>query len=1586
MEGSKEDTQERFSAFVRGFRDEKGQPTYIDELRSLPIRGGRSLVVSFGHLVEYDKELANTLDEKPRDAINAFSESGLLMLTELDMDYARKVQRLNVRISDYLRRATIRDLNSSFIGRMVSIAGVIVRQSEVMTQLKTGAFRCTSCHTVTPSDQVGLLFITPRSCPVCNSSGPGTFELDPSLSSFEDFQSISLQERPEDLPAGQMPQTLDLALTDDLVNTARPGDRVLVNGLVNVRQKASGFGRSRSKIFELSVDTNHIAVETGEQLEAELDEETVRSFKADASQPWHYKKLVSSVAPSIHGLENVKEAVLLQLVGSNPKTFKDGVRVRGDINVLLVGDPGCYSGDTRIALGDGSMPTFSEMADMLGISNPGIYPISLTVKNRGVEKATAFHVYERQPIVEITLASGRTIRATPNNPFFTSKGWRRADHLKVGTNIRIRRRIRSSIRRYYPTGWRLVSRYCKRNNIVSVPEVVDERLAGLMGLFTAEGYLDGSHSVALAVNELEEQLARAAARTAEELFGRRPDLSILHRRGKGGRRLDLIRLRITNPHVVAWLNTLAKEKRVPSAIFMSPDRVVTSYLRWLFEGDGHMRNNAKARDRYVALSSKSIDLLRDVQLLLLRFGIESHIHSKSDETGGFALRVRDRRSLRLFARRISFVSGKKAKRLAEVLNGFAGGRTLPKGPTMDKIVKIEKRAPETVYDLEVPATNALIVNGTIGHNTAKSQLLKYAQKIAPRGLYTSGRGATAAGLTAAAIRDETGAFALEAGALVLADKGLAAVDEFEKMREEDRVAIHEAMEQQSYHPSVETTLASGKRVKIGKYVEDLFERFHSKKVQGVNCEILVPPITDDMYSVELNSGSLKRLRITKVSRHTAPDEFVSISYSNGRSILVTPEHPIFVFRDARVTTVPASTVGEGEFIPSPRRVAAEEGEPPTAHLALPRSDPREKEVALPVELTPEVARILGYLISEGSFYRGSSCEINFTNKDPFILGEMRSLMGLVFRITAIDDTSSFGIPCLRYVSSRLFKWFELNFPELVRKAREKRAPDKVLSASPDVVRQFLMSSFLGDGGVESEAICYRTASKHLAEDYQDLLLRLGISSRIVRDRSSDTFKTYVTGDSICAFRDQIADPRDKRFGAISAKANRSRKANRHHDVIPPSFGRIFSEAHPKLGLASDGYFTKRLDDGYGITVDVADRYFRKLSERLTEVEEVQEDTSTIRELRSAINWSQQHLATAMLVKRSTIDYHERGGYNQEERSELNQMAREAVRSSLADAARDISRLRRTLTSNLRALRVTKVRRVLNYGSLRTKWVYDVTLEPTHNFVSQGVILHNSCSIAKGGIVATLNARTAILAAANPQFGRYDLNRNFSENVNLSPVVLSRFDLYFVLRDVPDEAKDTLLTDHILAQHRRMERAAEATYDTTYLRRYVACAKRLSSKLSDEAAQTISKFFLDLRKSSVESSIQITPRQLESLIRLSEARAKLMLKDVVTKEDVEVVVMLFRSSLSQAGVDVETGRTDIDILMTGKPRSSWEKTNVVTRIAEDLEKEFGSADMEEVIKRAGEKGVDRADARRIINELLRNGYFYTPDDKSVRKTR
>ncbi|MFT4946802.1 MAG: replicative DNA helicase Mcm, partial [Natronomonas sp.] len=179
--------------------------------------------------------------------------------------------------------------------------------------------------------------------------------------------------------------------------------------------------------------------------------------------------------------------------------------------------------------------------------------------------------------------------------------------------------------------------------------------------------------------------------------------------------------------------------------------------------------------------------------------------------------------------------------------------------------------------------------------TGKSQLLQYIKEIAPRSVYTSGKGSSSAGLTAAAVRDDFGEgqqWTLEAGALVLADQGIAAVDELDKMRSEDQSAMHEALEQQSYHPSSEVLLSDGRRVEVGEFVDEKFEANPEQVVDGVDCEILP---TDDIgvHTVDLKTTEVTKTDVDRVSRHEAPDEFVRVTFSNGRDVLVTPEHPMF---------------------------------------------------------------------------------------------------------------------------------------------------------------------------------------------------------------------------------------------------------------------------------------------------------------------------------------------------------------------------------------------------------------------------------------------------------------------------------------------------------------------------------------------------------------------------------------------------------------------------------------------------------------------------------------------------------------------
>jgi replicative DNA helicase Mcm len=264
----------------------------------------------------------------------------------------------------------------------------------------------------------------------------------------------------------------------------------------------------------------------------------------------------------------------------------------------------------------------------------------------------------------------------------------------------------------------------------------------------------------------------------------------------------------------------------------------------------------------------------------------------------------------------------------------------------------------------------------------------------------------------------------------------------------------------------------------------------------------------------------------------------------------------------------------------------------------------------------------------------------------------------------------------------------------------------------------------------------------------------------------------------------------------------------------------------------------------------------------------------------------------------------------------------------------------------------------------------------------------SISVAKGGIVATLNARTSILAAANPALGRYDPNRTVAENINLPVTLLSRFDLIFILKDQPNREYDSKLTEHILKLHSEEGGAAKTPIDPNLLRKYISYSKRIKPRITQEAMEVIRDFYLKMRSASefAESPVAITARQLESIIRLAEARARVALREEVTAEDAKRAILLMSKSLEQVGMDISTGKIDIDIIMTGKPKSLRDKLQVVIGVIVALSKQTGMAEEEAVYKTLEEEyGISRSEAANLIQQLRKDGTVYAPKDGFLKKT-
>lgn len=280
-------------------------------------------------------------------------------------------------------------------------------------------------------------------------------------------------------------------------------------------------------------------------------------------------------------------------------------------------------------------------------------------------------------------------------------------------------------------------------------------------------------------------------------------------------------------------------------------------------------------------------------------------------------------------------------------------------------------------------------------------------------------------------------------------------------------------------------------------------------------------------------------------------------------------------------------------------------------------------------------------------------------------------------------------------------------------------------------------------------------------------------------------------------------------------------------------------------------------------------------------------------------------------------------------------------------------------------------------------------EKMHTAMEQQIV-----QIDKAGLHMKLNARTAVLSAANPKYGRFDKYTALSEQINLPPTLLSRFDLIFILMDKPDEVEDRELTKHILDLHQACETerkedliSFEPEIMPDLYRKYISFARKIRPVLSEEAIEIFTEFYIKLRKNSyedVDAPISVTARQLEGLIRLGEAKARTQLSDTITVQDAKYVIDLVVYSLRLAFTDPETGKIDADWGTIGTTKTKRDRARVIREIIKDLEKEYGDeVPVSGILDLAEEEGMEREKAEEIIDIMKRDGILSSPGGGVVR---
>jgi replicative DNA helicase Mcm len=998
-----------------------------------------------------------------------------------------------------------------------------------------------------------------------------------------------------------------------------------------------------------------------------------------------------------------------------------------------------------------------------------------------------------------------------------------------------------------------------------------------------------------------------------------------------------------------------------------------------------------------------------------------------------------------------------------------------------------------VFDLTVPGTHNFVGNGIVTHNTA------------------------------AAVRDDFGdgqQWTLEAGALVLADKGIAAVDELDKMRcVTGDTLVHTA---EGIRPIRELALDAD----CDRNVE---HHENGRTIRDI----------DETVWTMAGTGQLTARDVTAVHEYSAPSELCAVRLESGESLTATPDHPFFVLDEGERAERPASELEPGDWvyvpdsIPTPTPdggvlgVSADDGTPTTT-------------------VTPEHGAVLGYIAGDGNIYCDSEqgYGIRFTNKEEALLADFERACREIFdtepvrppseqRDDGVETVHVFG---KAHVEELLAAGINLETYE------GKRVPAAVAQGPREVKSAFIRALADSEGTVDYHKVTVSSASYELLLGTKMLLAEFGITAQIQtdeRDGRRDVYTLAITAaDSLARFRDQIGFVLDRKAGSLDAVCERVSGERTILDVLPEC-GALFSEARESLRLyqsecgLNDATYCNFENGDANFSLSKAERVLERFEERREQANTDAEmlDTpcpwTTLSEIKERHHVSQRELAEGTAYSQQQIS----ARWGEDER--LRNTVRNRLRTLLGNVGEtNLSALRELTGGDVKWRRVAAVEEtaptvadgqipilehrladllgtdqdeaerratellsteptaeswselrdelerhaiplqriadrmdvanstvsrwcngVVDGESFETVWavasnlieakrsrvqtllaeldnrrepkVYDLTVEGTHNFLANGMVVHNSedqsamhqaleeqaISVNKAGINATLKSRCSLLGAANPTMGRFDKFEPMSEQIDLAPPLISRFDLIFTVTDQPDPEEDAELAEHILQTnyagelntHRtevnnsnysadevdRVTEEVAPTIEPDLLRKYIAFARRTCyPTMTEEAKDRIQEFYVDLRAEGTgeDAPVPVTARKLEALVRLAEASARVRLSDTVEREDADRGVDIAHYCLKEIGLDPETGELDADVIETGTSKTQRDRVKNLLDIVAEIEDEYDEgAPVDVVVERAEEVGVPPDKAEHEIEKLKQKGEIYQPQRDHLRTT-
>uniref|UniRef100_UPI00398E7B76 DNA replication licensing factor MCM2 n=1 Tax=Pristiophorus japonicus TaxID=55135 RepID=UPI00398E7B76 len=329
----------RFKNFLRTHVDEHGHNVFKGKISDMCKENRESLVVNYEDLAAREHVLAYFLPEAPAEMLKIFDEAAKEVVLSMYPKYDRIAKEIHVRISSLPLVEELRSLRQLHLNQLIRTSGVVTSCTGVLPQLSMVKYNCNKCNFILgPFFQSQSQEVKPGSCPECQSMGP--FEINMEETVYQNYQRITIQESPGKVAAGRLPRSKDAILLSDLVDSCKPGDEIELTGIYHNNYDGSLNTANGFPVFATVIMANHITKKDNKVAVGELTDEDVKAIVGLSKDERIGERIFASIAPSIYGHEGIKRGLALALFGGEAKNPGGKHKVRGDINVLLCGDPG----------------------------------------------------------------------------------------------------------------------------------------------------------------------------------------------------------------------------------------------------------------------------------------------------------------------------------------------------------------------------------------------------------------------------------------------------------------------------------------------------------------------------------------------------------------------------------------------------------------------------------------------------------------------------------------------------------------------------------------------------------------------------------------------------------------------------------------------------------------------------------------------------------------------------------------------------------------------------------------------------------------------------------------------------------------------------------------------------------------------------------------------------------------------------------------------------------------------------------------------------------------------------------------------